>query len=98
MLPLSGSIYTSMPQVLHPNLTLGEAHQVARLVRSTLLAAPSLAWIEDVDVDLELDDRLHSDPQTEAPWRRADAVRRESSASAIKSKEGGSGIGRRPLA
>jgi len=78
-IPISPFLCTLL-QVLHPNLTLGEAHQVARLVRSALLAAPSLGWIEDVDVDLELDDRLHSDPQTEAPWRRADAVRRESSA------------------
>jgi hypothetical protein len=66
-------------QVLHPNLTLGEAHQVARLVRATLLSSPTLGWIGDVDVDLELDDRLHTDAVAHAPWRRADAARRESS-------------------
>jgi len=46
--------------VLHPDLRLGEAHAVARLVRRTVLARcgpGSAVEVHDVDVDLELADR-----------------------------------------
>ena len=50
-------LHVKLDLILDPRLLLGEAHAIARLVRTAVLEECSIEGLVDVDVDLELDEK-----------------------------------------